>query len=124
MEEMLRGNIAMWPRAYDIHVPIGYAYGLIPTHRETWDMAFIDANKRHYTAYIEALLPRMRPGGYIIADNTLWGGKIIDESHNHDAQSRGIMAFNDFVARHPRLETVIIPLRDGMTLMRVRDEAR
>lgn len=123
MEEMLRTNIAMSLRAADIHVHIGDALQLIPTLHETWDMAFIDANKRHYTAYIEALLPHMRPGGYIIADNTLWGGKIIDDAHNHDAQSRGIMEFNDLVAHHPLLETVIIPLRDGMTLMRVRESA-
>lgn len=123
MEEMLRSNIALSPRASDIHVHIGDALTVLPSIGETWDMAFIDANKRHYTAYIEALLPRMRPGGYIIADNTLWGGKIIDDAHNHDAQSRGIMAFNDMVARHPRLETVIIPLRDGMTLMRVKDDS-
>lgn len=120
MEEMLRGNIALSPRSSDIHVHIGDALAILPTIGERWDMAFIDANKRHYTAYIEALLPRMRPGGYIIADNTLWGGKIIDDAHNHDAQSRGIMAFNDLVARHSQLETVIIPLRDGMTLMRVK----
>lgn len=123
MEEMLRHNIALSPRADSIHVHIGDALQLIPSIPETWDMAFIDANKRHYTAYLQALLPHMRPGSYIIADNTLWGGKIIDEAHNHDAQSRGIMAFNDLVARHPRLDTVIIPLRDGMTLMRVRDDA-
>ena len=123
MEEMLRSNIALSPRASDIHVHIGDALTVLPSIGETWDMAFIDANKRHYTAYIETLLPRMRPGGYISADNTLWGGKIIDDAHNHDAQSRGIMAFNDLVARHPRLETVIIPLRDGMTLMRVKDDS-
>ena len=81
-------------------------------------MVFIDANKRHYPEYLEMIVPLVRPGGYILADNTLWDGKVAETPSPTDAQSRGIMQFNDMVAADPRLETAIIPLRDGLTLIR------
>lgn len=81
-------------------------------------MVFVDANKRHYPEYYEMILPLVRPGGYIIADNTLWDGKVADEPAPTDAQSRGIMAFNDMVATDPRVEVSIVPVRDGLTLIR------
>lgn len=100
-----------------IHLHIGDALNLIPTLPSGWDLAFIDANKRHYCEYLELLLPRMRPGGIIMADNTLWGGKITDPSA-HDTQTEGIRRFNDMVAAHPELHPVILPVRDGLTLLR------
>lgn len=127
MEDTLRANIATSPRAADIHVHIGDALAVLPTLDRRWDLAFIDANKRHYVEYIDALLPRMASGGFILADNTLWGGKLPEEArlqgtagHKTDAQTEGILAFNDYVGRHPRLHTVILPLRDGLTLMQVK----
>ncbi|MDE6417532.1 MAG: O-methyltransferase [Duncaniella sp.] len=102
-----------------ITLHIGDALALIPEIGGQWDMAYIDANKRNYIEYLEALLPRMVPGGFIIADNTLWDGKVADTASSHDAQTLGVAAFNDYVARHPRLETVILPIRDGLTLLRV-----
>lgn len=127
MEDTLRANITTSPRAADIHVHIGDALAVIPTLEGEWDLAFIDANKRHYVEYLEALLPRMAPGAFILADNTLWGGKLPEEvregsaaGHKTDPQTDGIMAFNDYVARHPRLHTVILPLRDGLTLMQLK----
>lgn len=83
-----------------------------------WDMAFIDANKRRYTAYYELLLERMPAGSFIVADNTLWGDKILHPEDNRDAQTAGIMAFNDLVAGDPRVSKVILPVRDGLTLIR------
>lgn len=103
-----------------ITLHIGDALELIPQIHETWDMAYIDANKRNYTEYLEALLPRMRQGGFIIADNTLWDGKVTDTVANHDAQTRALDSFNSYVATHPRLETVILPVRDGLTLIRTK----
>lgn len=101
-----------------IHLHIGDALELIPTLPSGWDLAFIDANKRHYCEYLDLLLPRMNPGATIIADNTLWGGKITDPDA-HDAQTIGIRRFNDLVASRPELHPVIIPVRDGLTLLRV-----
>ena len=82
------------------------------------DMAFVDANKRDYSAYYRLLMPRLRPGGYLIADNTLWDGHVIDPAYAHDAQTQGVMAFNDLVARDEEAEKVILPLRDGLTIIR------
>ena len=89
-------------------------------------MVFIDADKRHYVDYFEAVLPHVRPGGFILADNTLWGGQVYDASSSaaqsgenaKTSQLNGIMAFNDLVAADPRVEVVILPLRDGLTLLR------
>lgn len=107
------------PLGNRITLHIGDALEIVPRiSSDPWDLAYIDANKRHYTDYLDMLLPLMRPGGYIIADNTLWDGKVTDPSAR-DAQTEGIRRFNDAVARHPRLDTVMLPLRDGLTLIRV-----
>lgn len=86
------------------------------------DMAFIDADKRHYTDFYEMLLPRMRQGGYILADNTLWYGHVIEEhTRESDLQTLGIKQFNDHLAKDTRVEKVIVPVRDGLTIIRVKD---
>lgn len=95
---------------------IGDALEIVPTLGDNWDMVYIDANKRHYTEYYEMVLPLVRPGGFILADNTLWDGKVA--SGSHDPQTLGIEKFNDAVALDPRVETAIIPIRDGLTLLR------
>ncbi len=102
----------------DIHFHIGDALDVISGLEGEFDLVFIDANKRRYTEYYEAVLPRVSHGGYILADNTLWDGKVIDPEAMHEPQTEGVMKFNDIVARDPRVETVIIPLRDGLTIMR------
>jgi len=101
-----------------IHLHIGDALEIIPSLPGGWDLAFIDANKRNYCDYLALLLPQMNPGSIILADNTLWGGKITDAS-SHDAQTEGIRRFNDLVASMTHLKPVILPLRDGLTIMRV-----
>lgn len=104
-----------------IELHIGDALDIIPTLTlEEMELIYIDANKRHYVDYLNLMLPRLKAGTFIIADNTLWDGKVAGGQQPTDAQTRGIMEFNDLVASHPRLETVILPLRDGLTLMRVR----
>lgn len=89
----------------------------------SYDVVFIDADKRCYCEYYEACLPLVRPGGYIIADNTLWYGHVAEENGRRDPQTEGIRAFNELVAHDPRVETVMLPLRDGLTLMRLRTAA-
>lgn len=102
-----------------ITLHIGEATDMIETLPGPWDLVFIDANKREYARYLELVLPKMSNGGFIIADNTLWAGKVADNDE-HDAQTRGIREFNDLVASHSQqLHPVIIPVRDGMTLLRV-----
>lgn len=121
-EDELRREFSLHPAASRIHLHIGDALSIIPSLHSRWDMVLIDANKRHYVEYLEAVLPQMRPGSFILADNTLWGGKVLHHTRlgsKPDAQTRGILRFNDFVAHHPRLETAIIPVRDGLTILRV-----
>lgn len=85
---------------------------------DSFDMIFMDADKRAYPEYYEAALPLLRPGGYILADNTLWDGHVVEPDHFKDPQTAGIRRFNDMVAADPRVEKVIIPLRDGLTIIR------
>lgn len=119
MEDFIRQRLALSPHGRRVTLHIGDAADIIPRlGDQPWDMVFIDANKRSYLQYYEMILPRLRPGGYILADNTLWDGKVTDPEHNHDPQSRGIMEFNDHVAADPRVERVILPLRDGLTIIR------
>ena len=82
------------------------------------DMAFIDGDKRTYQQTYETVLSLLRPGGFIIADNTLWDGHVIDPNYQKDQQTRGIETFNDFVKNDTRVEQVILPLRDGLTIIR------
>ena len=103
-----------------IRLHIGDARTKIPEMGLNYiDMAFIDADKRHYIDFYEMLLPRMRPGSYILADNTLWYGHVIEEhTRESDLQTIGIKQFNDHLAKDNRVEKVIIPIRDGLTLIR------
>lgn len=115
----IRATFDASPSGHRITLHIGDALSLIPELGGDWDMAYVDANKRNYIEYLDALLPRMSPGGFIIADNTLWDGKVADTTTSHDAQTVALARFNDYVACHPRLETVILPIRDGLTILRV-----
>lgn len=100
-----------------IHLHIGDALQLLTQIPGNWDLAFIDANKRHYCEYLDLLIPRMAPNGIILADNTLWGGKITDPTAS-DAQTEGIRRFNDMIASRPELRVIILPIRDGLTIIR------
>lgn len=97
---------------------IGDAITEAPRLGITFDMAFIDGDKRTYRDCYEMVLSILRPGGFILADNTLWDGHVVDAAYDHDQQTQGIVSFNDYVARDTRVEKVILPLRDGLTLIR------
>lgn len=111
------------PYADKIRFHVGDALTMIPEMGlNDIDMAFVDADKRHYLDYYEMLLPRMRRGGFILADNTLWYGHVVEENtRESDLQTRGIKAFNDALAQDKRVEKVIVPVRDGLTLIRVKE---
>lgn len=100
-----------------IHLHIGDALDIIPTLDKTFDLVFIDANKRTYIEYYDAIFPKVRQGGLIIADNTLWDGKVLDTPKANDKQTIAIQAFNDMIAKDERVEKVILPIRDGLTLI-------
>ena len=98
---------------------IGDAITEAPRLGITFDMAFIDGDKRTYIETYEMAVKVMRPGGFIVADNTLWDGHVVDPAYDHDQQTIGIRNFNDHISRDPRVEKVILPLRDGLTLIKI-----
>lgn len=94
---------------------LGDACDLIPDLEETFDLVFIDADKRQYSEYYRLIFDKLKPGGMIVADDVLWEGKVLTDK---DAQTRGIMAFNDLVAGDERVEKLILPVRHGLMLIR------
>lgn len=120
MEDFTRPWIEGSDVADKIDFRIGDAIQEAPKLDITFDMAFIDGDKRHYVETYEMTLGILRPGGFILVDNTLWDGHVIDPAYGHDHQTQGIRAFNDLVAADSRVETVILPVRDGLTLLRKR----
>ncbi len=97
---------------------IGDAMQLVPKMNMTFDMVFIDGDKRKYTDYFDMVIKQTREGGFILADNTLWDGHVIDPAYDRDQQTIGIRAFNDMIARDNSVEKVILPIRDGLTIIR------
>lgn len=101
-----------------ITMHIGDALDVIPRLGVKFDLAFIDGDKRKYAEYYEMVLEHLNDGGYILADNTLWDGHVLEPKPIKDPQTRSIVEFNDMVAKDQRAEKVILPLRDGLTIIR------
>jgi caffeoyl-CoA O-methyltransferase len=96
----------------------GDAVEIIPRLNEVFDLVFIDAAKENYLDYYHLVIDRVRKGGFILADNALWDGKVIESPENHDKETRGIVAFNNFVQADDRVENVLLSVRDGIMLVR------
>lgn len=124
LEDEIRANLALSPLGEKIDLRIGNALEIIAGLSQNgqdctpFDLVFIDADKREYTEYLEAVLPLVHNGGWILADNPLWDGHIIDPEYDKDRQTQGLRRFNDAVQNRPDLENVIVPLRDGLTIIR------
>ncbi|MEY4912809.1 MAG: hypothetical protein RL025_636 [Bacteroidota bacterium] len=103
-----------------IHLHTGSGLDLIKQVNEDWDLVFVDADKENYPAYLEALVEALKPGAYILADNVLWSGKVAEPGLYKDAETEALREYNRRAVTHPRLETVILPVRDGLSLARVR----
>lgn len=122
LEAFIRQNFVQSPYNELITLHIGDARQVVPQIDGTFDFVFIDADKREYRDYYELVLPRVRCGGFILADNTLWDGKVLIENPpSGDHQTIAVKQFNDFIAADPRIEKVILPLRDGLTLIRKKE---
>lgn len=117
-EDFTRPWIEGSPVADKIKFIIGDAITMAPRLDIVFDMAFVDGDKRTYVETYEMAMSVLRRGGYIIADNTLWDGHVTDHAYDRDSQTAGIRRFNDHVAADPRVEKVILPLRDGLTIIR------
>ena len=129
MEDSIRRNLALSPLGEKIKLVIGDAKDTLKNFElrikdfelgEGFDLVFIDADKKEYCTYLDLVLPLMREGGWLLADNTLWDGHIIDPAYDKDKQTIGLRDFNDKVMADERLEKVILPLRDGLTIIRVK----
>ena len=124
MEDAIRRNLALSPLGDKIQLVITDAKEWLSSQQQDintnklFDLVFIDADKKEYTDYLDLVLPLVRPRGWILADNTLWDGHIIDPAYDKDKQTIALREFNDKVALHPQLEKVILPLRDGLTIIR------
>ena len=122
LEETIRRNLSRSPLGEKIELVIGDAKEILSTLNfqlsTLFDLVFIDADKREYCAYLDLVYPLVPVGGFILADNTLWDGHIIDPAYDKDKQTLGLRAFNDQLKEDDRFEQVILPLRDGLTLIR------
>ena len=118
LESTIRHNLSRSPLGEKIDLRIGDCKLVIGDLDGPFDLVFIDADKREYCAYMDLVYPLVRPGGWILADNVLWDGHIIDPKYDSDKQTQGLRAFNEKVRQDDRLEKVILPLRDGLTIIR------
>ncbi|MGM9706152.1 MAG: O-methyltransferase [Prevotella sp.] len=119
-EDFTRPWIENSPVADRIDFRIGDAAQEAPRLGVMFDLVFIDGDKRHYVETFEALMPVINKGGFVLADNTLWDGHVTDPAYDRDQQTVGIRRFNDYIAANPQVEQVILPLRDGLTLIRIK----
>ena len=118
LEETIRRNLSRSSLGDRIELRIGDCKLLIGNLDGSFDLVFIDADKREYCAYLDLVYPLVPVGGFILADNTLWDGHIIDPAYDKDKQTLGLRAFNDKLKEDDRFEQVILPLRDGLTIIR------
>ena len=118
LEKRVRGYFAHSEYDSKIELHIGHALDIIPTLDEQWDLVFIDADKENYTAYYDAVIERMRPGGWIVADNVLWSGKVLDPEEGMDAETLALHAYNQKIMKDERVDSVLLPLRDGLMCCR------
>lgn len=118
MEDFARGWFDASPYGSRIRFTVGNALTIVPTLGLDFDFIFIDGDKRQYADYYAMAKRHLAHGGYIVADNTLWDGHVVDPAYDRDAQTQGIRRFNDLVVADPEVECVILPLRDGLTLIR------
>ena len=123
LEDTIRRHLSLSPLGEKIELLVGDAkeilsHQLSAVSGQLFDLVFVDADKREYCAYFDLVLSLVPVGGFILADNTLWDGHIVDPAYDKDAQTLGLRAFNEKVAADSRVEQVILPLRDGLTLIR------
>ncbi|KGO88785.1 O-methyltransferase [Flavobacterium suncheonense] len=102
-----------------IHQHLGNALEIIPTLNKKFDLVFIDADKENYINYFNMIVPMMNKGGLILSDNVLWSGKVLEEVKANDKSTKVLLEYNEILKNDPRVETVLLPIRDGLTMSRV-----
>ena len=122
LEDLIRSYFSRSRQAAQLHLHIGNAFDIVPGLKESFDLVFIDGDKREYPQYYDMVLPLVRTGGYILADNLFWGGKVIDPATHKDPSTRGILEFACKVKDDPRVQQVLFPVRDGLMVIRKKKE--
>lgn len=118
LEDFITSRINQSPYADKIRLHIGNALQVVPTLGKGFDLVFLDGEKREYPDYYDVVLDCLKPGGYILADNTLWDGHVAEQEYDKDPQTCAIKRFNDIVAADDRVEVAMIPIRDGISIIR------
>ncbi len=121
LEDMVRKYIAEFDAENRIEYILGNAVEIIPTLKDQFDLVFIDADKENYCLYYDLVFDLIKPGGYILADNVLWSGKVVGDYDKSDKDTRVLMDYNRKVTEDTRVETILLPLRDGLMLTRKKD---
>lgn len=116
LEPMIRGYFEKAGMQEKVTFHLGNATEIIPTLNEQWDLVFIDADKENYSNYFDLVIDRLRPGGCIIADNVLWSGKVLEEATDNETQA--LMDYSRKVHADPRVENILLPVRDGLMICR------
>lgn len=117
LEDMIRRYVGQSPRASQIQLHIGDALEVIPRLEPTWDLVFMDADKEDYMDYYEMVLPRIRRGGLILADNVLWSGKVLQDAKRGDKDTIALQKFNQYVTEDQRVKNFLLPFRDGIMII-------
>tara|TARA_R110002050_G_scaffold204327_1_gene339631 strand:+ start:123277 stop:123918 length:642 start_codon:yes stop_codon:yes gene_type:complete len=118
LEELASSYVAKSGLTDKVHFHIGNAIEIIPTLEKEWDLVFLDADKSNYSNYYNLVFDRVKKGGYIIADNVLWNGKVIDPETFEETDTKAILAFNNLVQADTRVQNVLFPIRDGLMVIR------
>lgn len=117
-EDFIREHFEKANLAHRIELLIGDAGELLPKLEKTYDLVFLDADKRNYSKYYDLVFEKVRPGGFIIADNVLWSGKVADTAQFTDLDTKFITEFNQKIQNDPRVENILLPIRDGLMIIR------
>jgi caffeoyl-CoA O-methyltransferase len=120
LETIQRKYFDKSPWGSQIFQHLGEAIAIIPTLELKFDLVFIDADKENYLNYFELILPKMNKGGIILSDNVLWSGKVLEPLQKNDISTKVLLEYNELLKNDPRVETVLLPIRDGLTVSRVR----
>jgi len=120
LQQMIENYVDSASLSEKIEVHIGNALEIIPQLKEDWDLVFIDADKENYVNYYQLLAPKLRSGAYIIADNVLWSGKVVEEYELLDEETKALVDYSKMVHDDPAMENVLFPIRDGLMICRKR----
>jgi len=117
LEEMITKYFNLSQHKEKLHLHIGNALDIIPNLNKTWDLVFIDAEKTEYLHYYEMVLPQVKNGGFLLIDNVLWNGKVIEPIAENDRDTQAIVEFNRYIQHDARVKSLFLPLRDGLLLI-------